>query len=70
MDAVGGDDGESVRLVEIGCDFGDELVRCHTDRSGQPSDLPDAGFDSPRDGYGVPEELLARRNVEEGLVEG
>jgi hypothetical protein len=63
------DDGETVGLVHVAGELGEELVRCHADRRGQASFCSDARSKRARDGDGVAEEGLARGDVEERLVD-
>src|SRR3569833_1018815 len=69
MDTLYRDDGETVRLVQVGGDLCDELVRGHTDRGGEAGDFFDPALDAAGDGDRIPEQRLARSDVQKRLIQ-
>src|SRR5262249_44019790 len=70
LDTLFRDDGQAVRLIQVGGDLRDELVRGDSDRCGEACDFFDPGLDAAGDGDRVPEERLARCDVQKRLIQG
>jgi hypothetical protein len=69
VDAIGSDDGETVRLVQIGGDFCDQLIRCNADRGAESGARADFRLDVASDVDGVAFEDATRRDVEKSFVQ-